>query len=74
MRIYLRYFERGCGGARAIGISNAVQADPIFSNTFGSHLDAKLEVQPPKPGSVIVSPTTGLPAGKGNEGASVRLK
>jgi hypothetical protein len=30
VRIYLRYFERGCGGARAIGISNAVQADPIF--------------------------------------------
>jgi membrane protein len=45
----------------------------IYTETFGSHLDAKLEVHPPKPGSVIVSPTTGLPAGKGNEEASVRL-
>ena len=45
----------------------------VYTETFGSHLDAKLEVHPPKPGSVIVSPTTGLPAGKGNEEASVRL-
>jgi hypothetical protein len=31
VRIYLRHFERGCGGARTIGISNAVQAVPVFS-------------------------------------------
>ena len=45
----------------------------IYTNTFGSRLDAKLNVHPPKPESVIVSPTTGLPAGKGNEEASVKL-
>ena len=45
----------------------------IYTETFGSRLDAKLNVHPPKPGSVIVSPTTGLPAGKGNEETSVRL-
>ena len=45
----------------------------IYTNTFGSRLDAKLNVHPSKPESVIVSPTTGLPAGKGNEEASVKL-
>jgi membrane protein len=45
----------------------------IYTNTFGSRLDAKLNVHPPKPESVIVSPTTGLPAGKCNEEASVKL-
>jgi membrane protein len=45
----------------------------IYANTFGSRLDAKLNVHPPKPESVIVSPATGLPAGKGNEEASVKL-
>jgi len=35
-------------------------------------LDAKLNVHPPKPESVIVSPATGLSAGKGNEEASVK--
>jgi len=45
----------------------------IYTKTFGSRLDAKLNVHPPKPESVIVSPTTGLPAGKGNEEASVKL-
>jgi membrane protein len=45
----------------------------VYTETFGSRLDAKLEVHPPKPESVIVSPTTGLPAAKGNEEASVRL-
>ena len=45
----------------------------IYTETFGSRLDAKLNVHPPKPESVIVSPTTGLPAGKGNQEASVRL-
>jgi len=44
-----------------------------YTNTFGSRLDAKLSVHPPKPESVIVSPTTGLPAGKGNEEVSVKL-
>ena len=45
----------------------------IYTETFGSLLDAKLDVHPRKPESVIVSPTTGLPAEKGNEEASVRL-
>ena len=45
----------------------------IYTETFGSRLDARLNLHPPKPESVIVSPTTGLPAGKGNEKASVRL-
>jgi membrane protein len=45
----------------------------LYTETFGSRLDAKLEVHPPKPESVIVDPTTGLPAGTGNEEASVRL-
>jgi membrane protein len=45
----------------------------IYTETFGSRLDAKLDVHPRKPESVIVSPTTGLPAGKGTEEASVRL-
>src|ERR1017187_3648935 len=31
----------------------------IYTETFGSRLDAKLNVHPPKPESVIVSPTTG---------------
>ena len=45
----------------------------IYTETFGSRLDAKLNVHPPKPESVIVSPTTGLPAGKGKEESSVTL-
>jgi membrane protein len=45
----------------------------IYTETFGSRLDAKLKAHPPKPESVIVSPLTGLPAGKGNEKASVKL-
>jgi membrane protein len=45
----------------------------IYTETFGSRLDAKLNVHPPKPESEIVSPTTGLPAGKDNQEASVRL-
>jgi membrane protein len=45
----------------------------IYTETFGSRFDARLMVHPPKPESVIVSPTTGLPAGKVKEAASVRL-
>jgi membrane protein len=45
----------------------------VYTETFGSRLDAKLNVHPPKPESVIVSPTTGLPAGKGKEESSVTL-
>jgi membrane protein len=45
----------------------------IYTETFGSRLDDKLKVQPPKPESVIVDPITGLPAGKGNQAAPVRL-
>jgi membrane protein len=45
----------------------------IYTETFGSRLDAKLNVHPPKPESAIVSPTTGLPAGKSKEESSVTL-
>jgi len=45
----------------------------IYTETFGSRLDDRLKVHPPKPASVIVDPTTGLPAGKGNQEAPVRL-
>jgi len=46
----------------------------IYTETFGSRLDTRLAVNPPTPENVIVDPTTGLPAGKGNENASVTLK
>jgi membrane protein len=45
----------------------------VYTETFGSRLDAKLELHPPKLDGLIVEPATGLPAGKGNEEASVRL-
>ena len=43
----------------------------VYTEKFGSRLDAKLKVHPPSPETVIVDPTTGLPAGKGNDEASV---
>ena len=45
----------------------------VYTETFGSHLDARLVVNPPKPESTIVDPTTGRPAGKVKDAASVTL-
>jgi len=45
----------------------------IYTETFGSRLDNRLTVNTPTPESVIVDPTTGSPAGKGSEKASVTL-
>ncbi|MGA3238853.1 MAG: YihY/virulence factor BrkB family protein [Bryobacteraceae bacterium] len=39
----------------------------VYTEKFGSRLDDKLKLHPPKPPGVIVDPTSGLPAGKGNE-------
>jgi membrane protein len=44
-----------------------------YRATFGSRLEARLAVIPPRPENVIVDPATGLPAGKGNENVSVTL-
>jgi membrane protein len=46
----------------------------IYTEKFGSRLDARLAVNPPAPDNKIVDPTTGLPAGKGNVKALVTLK
>jgi membrane protein len=45
----------------------------IYTETFGSRLDAKLKEHPPNLDGVIVEPVTGFPACKGNEKASLRL-
>ena len=45
----------------------------IYTEKFGSRLDAKLELHSPTPESVIVDPVTGLPAGRDNDDASVTL-
>jgi membrane protein len=45
----------------------------IYTEKFGSRLDAKLKVHPPTPESVIVDPVTGLPAGRDKDDASVTL-
>jgi membrane protein len=39
----------------------------IYTETFGSRLDARLAANTPMPGQVIVDPRTGLPFGTGNE-------
>jgi uncharacterized BrkB/YihY/UPF0761 family membrane protein len=39
----------------------------IYTETFGSRLDARLAVSPQTPGSVIVDPATGLPPGRSND-------
>jgi uncharacterized BrkB/YihY/UPF0761 family membrane protein len=45
----------------------------IYTETFGSRLDTRLAVNTSTPENVIVDPTTGSPAGKGSEKASVTL-
>jgi len=45
----------------------------IYTETFGSRLNTRLAVNPPALRTVIVDPTTGFPAGKGNEKAVVTL-
>jgi len=45
----------------------------IYTETFGSRLDARLAVNPPTPDNVIVDPTTGLPPGKSNDKVSVTM-
>ena len=45
----------------------------IYTETFGSRLDIRLAVNTPTPENVVLDPTTGLPAGKGSEKASVTL-
>jgi membrane protein len=45
----------------------------VYTERFGSRLDARLAANPPKPQSTIVDPTTGRPAGKGKSAASLRL-
>jgi membrane protein len=45
----------------------------IYTETFGSRLDTRLALNTPTPENVIVDSTTGLPAGKGNDKASVTL-
>ena len=46
----------------------------IYTEKFGSRLDAKLEEHPPRPESVIVDPATGLPAGQTNAKVSITLR
>ena len=46
----------------------------IYTETFGSRLDARLAATNPTPQHSIVDPSTGLPVGTGNEDASVVLK
>jgi hypothetical protein len=45
----------------------------IYTETFGSRLDARLMGNVPKPESTIVDPSTGRPAGRANEQASITL-
>jgi membrane protein len=45
----------------------------VYTERFGSRLDARLAANPPKPESTIVDPITGRPAGKGKSGASLKL-
>jgi membrane protein len=45
----------------------------IYTEKFGSRLDGKLKMHPPALQRVIIDPSTGLPAGKNNEKASVIL-
>jgi membrane protein len=45
----------------------------VYTERFGSRLDDKLKVHPPNPENAIIDPTTGLPAGKDNEEAPIRL-
>ena len=45
----------------------------IYTETFGSRLDARLAVTPERPENAILDPATGLPVGKGNEKVSVTL-
>jgi uncharacterized BrkB/YihY/UPF0761 family membrane protein len=45
----------------------------VYTETFGSLLDARLAANPPEPEGTIVDPTTGRPQEKAKDTAPLRL-